>query len=115
MTAMPEAYRTIVDPLIGTARQILERGESLVPVAFVGNPTTGETQPVMLGTGSAEQKDESAHLIRHLAHRLDADFVLVVMDAWLLPPEKIRGLEAIVERYWSIGARATASAWSLSP
>jgi len=104
VTAMPEAYRAIVDRLIVAARQILERGESLVPFAFVGNLTTKETQPVMLGTGRVEQKDESAHLIRHLAHRLDADFVFVIMDAWSLPPEKIRRYQEIIERYGSIGA-----------
>lgn len=104
MTAMPDAYLRIVNPLIDAARGILERGESLVPLAFVGNLTTEETYPVMLKTGSDEHKDDSASLIRHVAHRVEADFVFVVMDAWGLPRDKVRRADEIIERYGSIGA-----------
>jgi len=104
MCDLPKAFGAISDPLIATTRQILERGESLVPFALVGNLTTKETYPVMLQTGSDERKDDSASLIRRLAHRLEADFVLVIMDAWTLPPDKIRRADEIVERYGSNGA-----------
>jgi hypothetical protein len=104
MSTVPAAYRTIIYPLIGVARDIVERGEELVPVAFVGNLTTGQTYPAMMSTASEEAKDNSAHLVRHLAEIHHADFVFVIMDAWGLPPDKMHRFEGIIERYGSIGA-----------
>jgi hypothetical protein len=104
MTAIPSTYRGIVQPLIDTARGIMERGETLVPFAFVGNLTTRETYAVMLDTGSDAKKDESAETIRELALLRQADFVFVIMDAWSLPPSKLDRLDEILERYGSIGA-----------
>jgi hypothetical protein len=104
VSAMPAAYRAIIDPLVATAREILEGGESLVPFAFVGNLTTKETYPVVLNTGSDGQKDDSALLIRHVARRVEADFVFVIMDAWALPPDKMHRYEEILERYGSVAA-----------
>ncbi len=104
MSAIPTAYRTIIDPLIAVARDIAERGEQLVPVAFVGNLTTGLTYPVMMNAASDEAKDNSAEVVRHLAAIHEADFVFVIMDAWGLPPEKMARHQEIIERYGSIGA-----------
>jgi hypothetical protein len=104
MNAIPASYLSIIEPLIGTAREILERGESLVPFAFVGNLTTGQTYPVMLKAGSEAEKDDSASLIRDIAHRVEADFVFVIMEAWALPPDKVRRVREIIERYGSVGA-----------
>jgi len=104
MTAIPEAYRSIIDPLIAVARDILERGESLQAFAFVGNLTTREIHPVHLSTGSGEEKDASAQLIRHIAQQIEADFVFVILDAWALPPDKVHRFDEIIERYGSIGA-----------
>jgi hypothetical protein len=104
MSTVPTAYRTIIDPLIDVARGIVERGEQLVPVAFVGNLTTGQTYPVMMSAASEQAKDNSAELVRHLAAIHQADFVFVIMDAWGLPPDKMHRFEEIIERYGSIGA-----------
>ena len=104
MSTIPTAYRTIIDPLIGVARDLVERGEQLVPVAFVGNLSKRETYPVLLNASSAQAKDDSAELIRQLAAIHEADFVFVIMDAWGLPPDKVQRYEEIIERYGSIGA-----------
>ena len=104
MSAIPPAYLVIIEPLIAVARDLLERGEQLVPIAFVGNLTTAETRQVVLSTASEQAKDDSATLIRHLAAIHQADFVFVVMDAWALRPDKARRYEEIIERYGSIGA-----------
>ena len=48
MSTIPAAYRTIIDPLIAVARDILGQGEQLVPMAVVGDLTTGQTQPVAM-------------------------------------------------------------------
>ena len=104
MSAIPSTYLAIVQPLIDTARGIMERGETLVPFAFVGNLTTRETYAVMLDTGSDAKKDLSAETIRQLAESHQADFVFVIMDAWSLPPDKMGKVDEILERYGSIGA-----------
>ena len=41
---------------------------------------------------------------RPFAHRVEADFVFVVMDAWTLPAHKVRRADEIIERYGSTGA-----------
>ena len=56
MCTRPSAYRQIIDPLIDVARAILERGERLVPVAFVGNLTTGGTYQVMMSAASDQAR-----------------------------------------------------------
>lgn len=104
MSAIPSSYLGIIEPLIDTARGIMERGESLVPFAFVGNLTTRETYAVMLDTASDARKDRSAETIRQLAHGHQADFVFVIMDAWSLLPDKMSMAKEILERYGSIGA-----------
>ena len=45
MSQLPERYQAAIAPLIGKARALLEQGEELVPMAFVGNFTTGATIP----------------------------------------------------------------------
>jgi hypothetical protein len=104
MNAMPAAYRKIVEPLIETARGIVERGESLSHMAFIGNLSTGETQIVPMVMPTDEAKDETAILLRHLAHLLQADFVFVIMDAWTLPRGKVDRYREIIAEYGSIGA-----------
>jgi hypothetical protein len=104
MSALPATYLEIVGPLIDTAREILERGESLSPFAFVGKLATGETFPVLLSTATDEEKDAAAATIRRLAELHDADFIFMIMEAWSLPPNKIAQFQEIIEEYGSIGA-----------
>ena len=103
MSTIPTAYRTIIDPLIAVARGIVEQGERLVPVAFVGNLSTRQTHQVMMNADSEQAKDDSAYLIRQLAAIHEADFVFVIMDAWGLPQDKVSRYQEIMERYGSIG------------
>ncbi len=104
MSTIPQAYLDTLDPLIATARKFMEEGQSLHPVAFVGNFTTGITVPVLFDTSSSEAKDGSSMGIRQAAKDLDADFVAVIMEAWSLPEDKARNYQAILERYGSIAA-----------
>jgi hypothetical protein len=103
MSALPGTYLEIIAPLIDAAREILERGETLSPFAFVGNLTTRETFPVLLSTASEREKDEAAALIRQLAERHQADFIFMIMEAWSLPQNKVSQFKEIIEQYGSIG------------
>ena len=100
----PQAYMDIISSQIDKARSLLEAGEKLQPFAFVGNLTTKEIIPVMIQPGSGEDKDQSARLIQSAALVLDADFVFVIMEAWALRPDKIRQMDAILDKFGSIGS-----------
>lgn len=100
----PQAYLDIIDPMIEKAREFLESGEKLQAFAFVGNLTTQEVIPVMIHPESSEDKDKSARMIQSAASALDADFVLVIMEAWALKSSKISQMDAILDKYGSIGA-----------
>jgi hypothetical protein len=104
LSTPPKAYMDIISPLIDKARELLEAGERLQAFAFVGNLTTKQITQVMIHPGSVENKDQSAREIRSAALALDADFVLAIMEAWTLRPNKIPQMNAILDKYGSIGA-----------
>jgi hypothetical protein len=98
----PQAYMDIISPMIDKARGFLEAGEKLQAMAFVGNLTTKEVIPVMIQTGSGEGKDQSARTIQSAVLALEADFVFAIMEAWTLRPDKMRQMNAILDKYGSI-------------
>ncbi len=104
MSAIPDAYLKIIEPLIATARGFLENGEKLAPMAFVGSFTAGSAIPVMLEAGSDAAKDKSALGIKLAAEHTDADFIFMLMEAWSLRKDKMHLMEKIYEKYGSIGA-----------
>ena len=104
MGAIPENYWKIISPLIDTARGFLENGESLAPIAFVGSFSSDTCIPVILQSSSIESKDRSASAIKMAASSLNADFIFVVMEAWSLRKDKVSQMDAIIEKYGSIGA-----------
>ncbi len=100
----PQAYMDIISSLIDKARELLEAGEKLQAIAFVGNLTSKEVIPVMIQPGSGEDKDQSALRIQSIASLLEADFVFTIMEAWSLRSDKISQMDSILEKYGSIGA-----------
>ncbi len=104
MSAIPDAYLKIIEPLIATARGFLENGEKLAPMAFVGSFTAGSAIPVMLEAGSDAAKDKSALGIKLAAEHTDADFIFLLTEAWSLRKDKMHLMEKIYEKYGSIGA-----------
>ena len=100
----PQAYMNIISLLIDKARGFLESGEKLQAIAFVGNLTTQQVMPVMIEPGNNQGKDQSARLIQSAATALDADFVFTIMEAWSLRSDKVRQMDAILDKYGSIGA-----------
>ncbi|MEQ1741089.1 MAG: hypothetical protein ABL869_01110 [Candidatus Nitrotoga sp.] len=104
LSTPPQAYMDIISSLIDKSRGFLEAGEKLQAFAFIGNLTTKEVIPVMIHPESIEDKDQSARKIKSAALALDADFVFAIMEAWTLRPNKIPQMNAILEKYGSIGA-----------
>ena len=101
---IPENYWKIIAPLIATARGFLENGESLSAFAFVGSFSSDMCIPVLLQSSSIEAKDKSALDIKAAADHLDADFIFVLMEAWSLRKDKVLQMDAILDKYGSIGA-----------
>ena len=100
----PKAYMDIIGPLINSARGFLEAGEALQAFAFVGNLSSNQVVPVMIKSGADGAKDQSARLIQSAALAADADFVFTIMEVWSLRPDKVLQLDAILDKYGSIGA-----------
>ncbi len=101
---IPESYLQKIDPLVAHARQLLEKGETLAAIAFVGNLTKGQMIPVVLDDRSNSAKDQSAESIATTAAMLDADFIFQVREAWKLPQKYMARHEEIMDKYGSIGA-----------
>jgi hypothetical protein len=69
-----------------------------------------------MGLCSGEAKDDSAEDIRKVVAMANADFVLMVQEAWGLEPSKMAEYPANVERYGSLSAyppRLDAAAFTL--
>lgn len=101
---IPATYREIIDPLISHARGLLEKGESLISLAFVGSLKNGQVIPIVLDDDGDAAKDSSANAISMTASVLDADFVFMVREAWKLPQKHMDRYDEIMEEYGSIGA-----------
>lgn len=104
MSSIPDTYLRIITPLIQVAREHLEKGEHLVPIAFVGNFESGMTVPIQLQIDSEKSKLHAAESIRLEAEYHKADFVFMLTEAWSLRKDKIHRINEIYERYGSIGA-----------
>ena len=99
VSTMPEAYWKIVSPLIDKAKDFLENGETLAPVAFVGSFSSESVIPVLMESSSNEAKDSSALAIRLAAENLNADFIFLLMEAWSLRKDKLSQMDANMDKY----------------
>lgn len=103
MSEIPDVYREAIAPLIGSARDIVEAGETLVTIAFVGNLARRALQVVAIDPVATRPKDEMVETIRATAVAQEADFIFTVMDAWALAPDQAHRYDEIIARYGSIG------------
>ena len=99
----PQAYLDMIEPLIAQAKGFLEDGIKLPATAFVGNFTTKEGTSIYMDPVDDRAKDEAADKIKRTATLLDADFVFTIMEAWSLRPDKVLQMNAILDKYGSIG------------
>lgn len=101
---IPDSYRKQIEPLIAHARELLEKGETLAPLAFVGNLAKNDVIPVVIDDRTEEAKDQSAHTIHLTATVMEADFIFMLREAWKLPKKYMPRHEEIMAEYGSIGA-----------
>ena len=101
---IPENYLQKINPLVAHARSLVEKGDTLAALAFVGSLAKDQVIPVVLDDSSDESKDSSARAISMAAAMLEADFIFQIREAWKLPTRYVDRHEAILEQYGSIGA-----------
>lgn len=101
---IPESYRRKIDPLVAHARSLLEKGERLAALAFVGNLSSDDMVPVVIDDRTDESKDQSARTVQAAAAMMEADYIFMVREAWKLPERYVRRYEEIMGKYGSIGA-----------
>ena len=101
---IPQTYLEKINPLVAQARSLVEKGETLAALAFIGSLTKNEVIPLVLDDSTEESKDRSAKSISMAAAMLEADFIFQVREAWVLPTKHVARYEAILEEYGSIGA-----------
>ena len=101
---IPEHYLQKINPLVAHARSLVEKGESLAALAFVGSLAKDQVIPMVLDDSSDESKDNSAQAIARAAAMLEADFIFQVREAWMLPARYASRHEAILDKYGSIAA-----------
>ncbi|CAJ8172104.1 Uncharacterised protein [Burkholderia pseudomallei] len=77
---VPFEIRLLVHDIVAQARNNLERDGYLTPVAFVGR-FDGDVR--ICGGLNRFSKDDGARLVRSVAKKHDADFVLWLDEAWL--------------------------------
>lgn len=99
-TPMPSAYRAVIDPIIAKARTIMERGETLQAIAFIGNFTRQTVQQVLMNNTSDATKDASCDLVAHVAAQHAADFIFIISVAWALREDKVQHMEQILAHYY---------------
>ena len=100
---LPESYQEVIAPFIAKARGFLESGEKLSTIAFVGNFSTNEMVPVIIDTANESSKDNGSLAIRLNAEAINADFVLIVMEAWGLMKKHLGRHKEILEEFGSVG------------
>ena len=82
---------------------MLETGESLAALAFVGNLAKNDIIPVVLDDSTDSAKDTSARAIQMTATMMQADFIFMVREAWKLSEKYMPRHEEILEEFGSIG------------
>ena len=100
---IPEQYRTLVDHFIATARGIAEKGEAIQSMLFIGSLEKGQFVSVLMDADNADEKESAGEHARRVAAMLNADYSMMVGEAWALTPRDTARSDAILDDYGSIG------------
>jgi len=87
MNTIPEAYQSEINRLISIARGFLSAGEELQAFVFLG-ASDKPTLPCPMNVCNAKAKDKSAAIVRGIAEAGNAEFAIMISEAWALDAEK---------------------------
>ena len=99
---IPAAYRDMVEGFVTKARAFAESGDGLDSVMFVGNLATGEHIVVQIDADDPDSKAAAGRHARVIALTVDADYSLVVGEAWSLSEGDLARVEVILEEYGAL-------------
>jgi hypothetical protein len=99
---LPARYREFIEPFIAIARDHVEAGHGLVPLAFIANLESNRGVRVQVDTRDEAGKQRSARTIEKAAADMDADCIFTILEAWGLPTVMRPRYDELVERYGSI-------------
>jgi len=99
---MPEEVAGYVQDLFGEISETLLKGKELSPVAFIGSRESGKLAHVNLDISCDEAKRASAAVVRKVAVEIEADLVIFIAEAWMLPSDREENMKAVIEEYGSI-------------
>jgi len=103
LAIIPEQYRKILQQLLADAHESLLAGKELPSTYYIGSTAAEVLQTVPVDTSSQGAKEASARQAKRMATYLDADFVVLVTEAWALPRNKVKDTKAILSKWGSVG------------
>lgn len=103
ISIVPEQYRGILQQLLADAHESLLEGKRLPSTYYIGSCAAEVLQAVPVDTSSQSGKEASVMHAKRMATYLDADFVVLVTEAWALPRNKADDAEAILSKWGSVG------------
>jgi len=102
MHNIPEAYRPVVEKIIGTMRKFLAEGEELHTFVFLAK-FDGNFFPVPMNTSSNRDKEASAYLVTLMSKEIKPDFMIFVSEAWAVMEEtEPQEIEKFLKEYKSL-------------
>src|SRR5574342_86303 len=85
---IPEKYQIAIDKIVSVARKFLSEGGEITGFVFLGKSDLPLLPCPMRMSNNAE-KEISAMLVREIARAAQAEFVIMISEAWALEQTKI--------------------------
>lgn len=103
-TAPPIRYTPVLQAAEAWVRDLLDKGEAVPAVYWIGSATQTDVNIVPIGANNAEEKEHSARAARKVAAMCQADFVLCISEAWGLTRSDAKKMDEIYAKYGSLAA-----------
>ncbi len=100
---LPSKHLDFINGFVNTTRDILEDGQKLLAHYFVVNTSTKVVRHMSQVQTCDLDKEIAAHAVRQIAAMEDADFVLMISEAWSFRTDKLAMIDEIYRKYGSIG------------
>ena len=96
---VPDSYLKIVIPFIDSARLHMESGGSFPPCALVVRFSSTDASYVIMDVDSKTGKFHSTQVIRDMANKINAEFILLIMTSKALQEDKQHMRDEIVKKF----------------